>query len=156
MFTAGNLLFSPGKVNRTMTDWFKFLASIPILTEKQPWLLRYINDVPPPLLRFEKDGNQIRKGSGMAEITVKFDDKVIERIVTEKRRVTIGRTNENDIVLENRGVSRKHAIIEFNDNAAVIIDNESLNGTFVNNRRITEEVLRDSDIVTIGKYQLIY
>ena len=92
----------------------------------------------------------------MAEITVKFDDKVIERIVTEKKRITIGRTNDNDIVLENRGVSRKHAIIEFNDNAAVIIDNESLNGTFVNNRKITEEVLRDSDIITIGKYQLIY
>jgi predicted component of type VI protein secretion system len=92
----------------------------------------------------------------MAEIIVKFDDKVIERVVTEKKRISIGRTNENDIVLENRGVSRKHAMIEFNNNAAVIIDNESLNGTFVNNRKISEEVLRDEDIITIGKYSLIY
>ncbi len=92
----------------------------------------------------------------MAEIIVKFEDKVIERIVTEKKRISIGRTNDNDIVLENRAVSRKHAIIEFNNNAAVIIDNESLNGTFVNNRKITEEVLRDEDIVTIGKYSLTY
>ena len=92
----------------------------------------------------------------MAEITVKFDDKVIERIVTEKKRISIGRTNDNDVVLENRGVSRKHAMIEFNNNAAVIIDNESLNGTFVNNRKISEEVLRDEDVVTIGKYCLVY
>jgi pSer/pThr/pTyr-binding forkhead associated (FHA) protein len=92
----------------------------------------------------------------MAEIIVKFEDKVIERIVTEKKRISIGRTNDNDIVLENRAVSRKHAIIEFNNNAAVIIDNESLNGTFVNNRKITEEVLRDEDVVTIGKYSLQY
>jgi len=92
----------------------------------------------------------------MAEIIVKFDDKIIERIVTEKKRITIGRTNDNDIVLENRGVSRKHAMIEFNNNAAVLIDNESLNGTFVNNRKVTEEVLRDEDIITIGKYSLIY
>ena len=92
----------------------------------------------------------------MAEIIVKFDDKVIERVVTEKKRISIGRTNENDIVLENRGVSRKHAMIEFNNNAAVIIDNESLNGTFVNNRKISEEVLRDEDIITIGKYSLVY
>ena len=92
----------------------------------------------------------------MAEIIVKFDDKVIERVVTEKKRISIGRTNENDIVLENRGVSRKHALIEFNNNAAVIIDNESLNGTFVNNRKISEEVLRDEDVVTIGKYTLVY
>ena len=92
----------------------------------------------------------------MAEIVVKFEDKVIERIVTEKKRISIGRTNDNDIVLENRGVSRKHAMIEFNNNAAVIIDNESLNGTFVNNRKITEEVLRDADTITIGKYSLVY
>lgn len=92
----------------------------------------------------------------MAEIIVKFEDKVIERIVTEKKRISIGRTNENDIVLENRAISRKHAMIEFNNNAAVIIDNESLNGTFVNNRKITEEILRDDDIVTIGKYTLVY
>lgn len=58
--------------------------------------------------------------------------------------------------MENRGVSRKHATIEFNDQAAVIIDNESLNGTFVNNRKITEEILRNDDVITIGKYSLIY
>lgn len=92
----------------------------------------------------------------MPEIIVKYDDKVIERIVTEKKRISIGRTNDNDIVLENKGVSRKHAMIEFNSNAAVIIDNESLNGTFVNNRKITEEVLRDQDTIMIGKYQLVY
>lgn len=92
----------------------------------------------------------------MPEITVKYEDKVVERIVTEKKRISIGRTNENDIVLENRGVSRKHAMIEFNNNAAVIIDNESLNGTFVNNRKISEEVLRDEDVITIGKYSLVY
>jgi len=92
----------------------------------------------------------------MPEIIVKYDDKVIERIVTEKKRISIGRTTDNDIVLENRGVSRKHALIEFNNNAAVVIDNESLNGTFVNNRKITEEVLRNDDLITIGKYSLIY
>jgi pSer/pThr/pTyr-binding forkhead associated (FHA) protein len=92
----------------------------------------------------------------MPEIIVKYEDKVIERIVSEKKRMTIGRTNDNDIILENRGVSRRHAQIEFNDSAAIIIDNESLNGTFVNNRRITEEVLRDNDQITIGKYSLTY
>jgi pSer/pThr/pTyr-binding forkhead associated (FHA) protein len=92
----------------------------------------------------------------MPEIVVKYEGKVVERIVSEKKRISIGRTNDNDIVLENRGVSRKHAQIEFNDNAAVIIDNESLNGTFVNDRKISEEVLRDGDAITIGKYNLVY
>ncbi len=92
----------------------------------------------------------------MPEIIVKYEDKIIERVVSEKKRLSIGRTPDNDIILENRGVSRKHAQIEFNDNAAVIIDNESLNGTFVNNRKVTEEILHDNDTITIGKYSLIY
>ncbi len=92
----------------------------------------------------------------MAEIVVKYDDKVIEKVVIDKRRVSIGRTAENDIILENRGVSRKHAMIEFNESGAVIIDNESLNGTFLNDRRVTEEMIRDQDLITIGKYQLLF
>lgn len=92
----------------------------------------------------------------MPEIVVKYEDKVIERVVSEKKRISIGRTSDNDIVLDNRGVSRKHAQIEFNGEAAVIIDNESLNGTFVNNRKITEEILGDRDVITIGKYSLEY
>ena len=92
----------------------------------------------------------------MPEIIVKFDDKVIERVVSEKKRITIGRTADNDIVLDNLGVSRRHAQIEFNPDSAVIMDNESLNGTFVNNRKISEEILQDNDQITIGKFNLIY
>ncbi len=92
----------------------------------------------------------------MPEIIVKFEDKVIEKFITEKKRVTIGRTPDNDIVLDNRGVSRCHAQIEFNSDQAVLIDNESLNGTFVNSRRISEEILKDNDAIVIGKYTLYY
>ncbi len=97
----------------------------------------------------------MREGS-MPEVIVKFEDKVIEKFITEKKRITVGRTPDNDIVLDNRGVSRRHAQLEFGDDQAVLIDNESLNGTFVNSRRITEEVLKDNDSITIGKYTLVY
>jgi pSer/pThr/pTyr-binding forkhead associated (FHA) protein len=91
----------------------------------------------------------------MTEIIVRYEDKVIERIITEKKRISIGRNSDNDIVLDNRGVSRKHAMIEINPANTVIIDNESLNGTFVNNRRVEEEILHDGDTITIGKYTLL-
>lgn len=92
----------------------------------------------------------------MPEIVVKFEDKVIERIVTQKKRISIGRTSDNDVVLDNKAVSRKHAQIEFGDDSALVIDNESLNGTFVNNRKVNEEILKDSDQITIGKFNLVY
>ncbi|HBY99962.1 MAG TPA: FHA domain-containing protein, partial [candidate division Zixibacteria bacterium] len=43
----------------------------------------------------------------MPEILVKFEEKIIEKFITEKKRITIGRTPDNDIVLDNRGVSRR-------------------------------------------------
>ncbi|MBD3382917.1 MAG: FHA domain-containing protein [candidate division Zixibacteria bacterium] len=92
----------------------------------------------------------------MPEIIVKYDDRVIEKVVTEKPRISIGRTSDNDIVLDNRGVSRKHALIEIDNGSALIIDNDSLNGTFVNDRKITEENLRDQDRISIGKYDLVF
>jgi pSer/pThr/pTyr-binding forkhead associated (FHA) protein len=92
----------------------------------------------------------------MPEILVKYEDKVIERVVTQKKRISIGRTPDNDIVLDNKAVSRKHALIEFDESSALILDNESLNGTFVNSRKVTEEVLKDNDQITIGKFDLIY
>lgn len=92
----------------------------------------------------------------MPEIEVKYEDKVIERVVTQKKTISIGRTPGNDIVLDNKAVSRKHAMIEFDENSALIMDNESVNGTFINNRKITEEVLKDNDKITIGKFDLIY
>jgi pSer/pThr/pTyr-binding forkhead associated (FHA) protein len=92
----------------------------------------------------------------MPEIVVKYEDKVIERVVTQKKRISVGRTSDNDIVLDNKAVSRKHAQIEFGDDSALVIDNESLNGTFVNNRKINEEILKDNDEITIGKFNLVY
>lgn len=92
----------------------------------------------------------------MTEIIVRYEDKVIERVITEKKRISIGRNSDNDIVLDNRGVSRKHAMIEINPANSVIIDNESLNGTFVNNRRVEEEILHENDTITIGKYTMVF
>ena len=83
----------------------------------------------------------------MPEIVVRFGDKIIQRHAAEKPRISIGRTADNDIVLDNKAVSRKHAVIEFNGNSAVVIDNDSMNGTFVNNRKIAEEILKDSDVI---------
>jgi pSer/pThr/pTyr-binding forkhead associated (FHA) protein len=92
----------------------------------------------------------------MPEILVKYEDKLIERVVTEKKRISIGRTQDNDIILDNKAVSRKHALIEFDEKSALVIDNESLNGVFVNSRKVSEEILKDNDRITIGKFDLIY
>ncbi len=72
-------------------------------------------------------------------------------------RTLIGRSPECDIFLDDVTVSRKHAVLAEEDGAFVIEDQESLNGTFVNKKRIDKPTrLADGDEVQIGKYRLTF
>ena len=68
-----------------------------------------------------------------------------------KNRLTIGRTGHNDIQLEAQFISRRHAVIVTDDDNSRIVDSGSKNGVFVNTGRIKDHILRNGDVVTIGK-----
>jgi pSer/pThr/pTyr-binding forkhead associated (FHA) protein len=72
-------------------------------------------------------------------------------------RITIGRETSAVVFLDDITVSRKHAEIHRNGDTLVLRDLGSLNGTYVNRRRIEEpEALEDGDELQIGKFRLIY
>ncbi|MCL2150649.1 MAG: FHA domain-containing protein [Coriobacteriia bacterium] len=70
----------------------------------------------------------------------------------EEFPVTIGRDTECDIFLNNRTVSRQHAIIERQGDRVVVRDNHSLNGTWVNEKIVDEAELHDGAILQIGTF----
>lgn len=71
--------------------------------------------------------------------------------------VRIGRAaGRNDVVLNDERVSRQHATIRRSDNAFVLNDLESANGTFVNGLRINERLLSNHDTISIGNFALVY
>ena len=72
-------------------------------------------------------------------------------------RVTaIGRSPECEIFLDDITVSRRHAAIEHEADGHYLVDLASLNGTYVNLRRIDRVRLRDGDELQIGKFKLTY
>ncbi|MEB3062991.1 ATP-binding cassette domain-containing protein [[Mycobacterium] zoologicum] len=64
--------------------------------------------------------------------------------------VQIGRRADSDMVVADPLVSRAHATLVTTGAGLVIIDNDSINGTFVNGRRIVRSALSDGDVVTFG------
>jgi hypothetical protein len=74
----------------------------------------------------------------------------------ESERTTIGRSPECEIFLDDVTVSRKHAVLTQRDGAFFIEDLGSLNGTFLNRRRIESGQLSDGDELQIGKYRLTF
>ena len=88
----------------------------------------------------------VRSGGGMAGQTFQ----------PEAGRTLIGRSPECEIFLDDVTVSRRHAELERVGEAFTIRDLGSLNGTYVNRRRIESAVLENDDEVQIGKYRLTF
>jgi len=80
-----------------------------------------------------------------------------EHFIPQGDRTTIGRSPDNDIFLDDVTVSRKHAVVLQSCGELRIEDLGSLNGTFVNRRRIDAATrLESGDEVQIGKYRLSF
>ncbi|BCA80349.1 FHA domain-containing protein [Desulfuromonas sp. AOP6] len=92
----------------------------------------------------------------MLRILLKFNDKVLKVVDTDKEQLTIGRNLENDLQIDNLAVSSFHARVENQLGHYFIEDLNSTNGTFVNGRKITRWGLKPDDAVTIGKHTLVF
>ena len=71
-------------------------------------------------------------------------------------RMTIGRSPEAEVFLDDVTVSRSHALLVRRRDGLYIDDLGSLNGTYVNRRRIESHKLVDGDELQVGKYKLTY
>ena len=74
------------------------------------------------------------------------------RITIAKDRVTLGRTIDADIVLNDKMISRCHAEIVWDPESGSfgVIDLNSTNGTFLNNRPIERSEIQDGDKLFVG------
>ncbi|MHB8641274.1 MAG: FHA domain-containing protein [Gaiellaceae bacterium] len=79
-----------------------------------------------------------------------------ETFPLEGERTTIGRSPDCDIFLDDVTVSRRHAVIVREGGSLSIEDLGSLNGTFLNRRRIESSPFSDGDELQVGKYRLSF
>ena len=90
----------------------------------------------PPTLFVTEHGKQTRQ--------LRFD----------KPRLLVGRSEHNDVSIDSRYVSRHHLLLVRHGSATFLMDLNSTNGTFVNSRRVSNHVLIDDDIISIGNHRI--
>jgi predicted component of type VI protein secretion system len=90
----------------------------------------------------------------MAKLILSMDGLVLKEIVLDKKRLSIGRKPQNDIQIDNLAISGEHAVIVTILNDAFLEDLNSTNGTLVNGRPVKKHILRNNDIIELGKYRL--
>jgi len=72
---------------------------------------------------------------------------------TDQPVLTIGRDPLCGLVLTEKGISRRHAVIEEKDDGIYIRDLNSINGLYINHEKIEEKRLETGDIIEIGGMQ---
>jgi hypothetical protein len=99
-----------------------------------------------PVVGLEGPALVVRQGGGRAG----------ESFRPSADRTRIGRSPECEIFLDDVTVSRNHAVLIARPEGFVVEDLGSLNGTFVNRRRIDTAVLKSGDELQIGKYRMTF
>jgi pSer/pThr/pTyr-binding forkhead associated (FHA) protein len=97
-------------------------------------------------LRIEGPALVVRSGGGRAG----------ETFPLESDRTSLGRAPECDVFLDDVTVSRRHSVITRGADGFTLHDEGSLNGTYVNRRRVESAKLEDGDEVQVGKYKLTF
>src|SRR6201998_3947855 len=90
----------------------------------------------------------------MAKLSLMFENKLVKEVPVGSRPVSIGRSPDNDLPVDNLAVSNYHARVYFEGGRLVVEDLDSLNGTFVNELRVERATLHDGDSIWIGKHHI--
>ena len=91
----------------------------------------------------------------MPQLIASIEGVEVKKIFLHKDSTSLGRRNDNDIVLENMAVSGRHCVFELKGLADVFVEDlNSTNGTFVNNKKVRRQHLQDGDVLAIGAFRL--
>jgi pSer/pThr/pTyr-binding forkhead associated (FHA) protein len=92
----------------------------------------------------------------MAKLILTFNKQVIREYSFDKDGITIGRNEENSIVIDNLAVSGFHARIDKAGSEYILTDLQSTNGTFVNDQKVSSHKLVHGDNIVIGKHVILF
>lgn len=90
----------------------------------------------------------------MSYLNIYFNDELRSKHEVKSLITRIGRNQDNDVVIDNAGVSGNHAEIIKNGEKYTIHDLNSKNGVYVNGERISETELKFGDEISIFKHKL--
>jgi len=91
----------------------------------------------------------------MSKLVLKFDGAVLREVAVGAKEVSIGRSPDNGLVIDNPAISHYHARVFREDDRLMLEDFGSLNGTFVNGQRVKMVHLKPGDSVVVGKHTIV-
>jgi pSer/pThr/pTyr-binding forkhead associated (FHA) protein len=92
----------------------------------------------------------------MARLILMYNKQVVSEHPFVEESITIGRHEDNSIVIDNLAVSGFHARIDKKGSDYILTDLQSTNGTFVNDEKVSSCKLSHGDNLLIGKHAILF
>ena len=100
----------------------------------------------------EKGSTGVSDDAEPPSMYVTFNGETVDEIVMDQPRLLIGRSDHNDLCIDSKFLSRHHALLVRQGSSTLLMDLNSSNGTFVNSRRISNQVLQHDDVISVGQH----
>ena len=145
----------PGAVDRLAALALSKAGSSPVRVDDVPHKggTAVPGDIP-VLHRKAEVASEEELDESLPRLIVSFGGETVARTEVNKARFMIGRSEHNDLSLDHEYISRQHAVLVRIGNATVLLDLKSRNETFVNGKRIDNQVLINNDIISIGDHRI--
>jgi len=152
---AGQIMVTGAMAQRLAPEWRSAVRQIDVATlkgksnEDELFEVLWQKEDATSMLPTLAIGAAARENKGPLRLRLRFQG---QELVLDVRRsnVTIGRAEENDVVIKGNLISRLHARIEFTRNKFLLID-QSTNGTFVTNQEGEESFVRRDSLQLKGE-----
>jgi type II secretory pathway predicted ATPase ExeA len=122
-------------------QWVEFMARTNRMPVLEP---RNLPAVPPPA------------GPVLARLYLATEGRTVAEYELRTGRFVIGRTYDNDLQIDSKFVSRHHCQISSDTEESVLEDLNSTNGVYIRSRRVRRHVLKDGDVIVIGRHEVMY
>jgi general secretion pathway protein A len=122
-------------------QWVEFMAR----TNRMPVLVQHAQPSMP-----------VPQGPVQARLYLATEGRTIAEYELRAGRFVIGRTYDNDLPIDSKFVSRHHCQITSDSEESILEDLNSTNGVYVHSRRVRRHVLKDGDVIVIGRHEVMY
>jgi general secretion pathway protein A len=102
----------------------------------------------------EAAAQQAKQPASPPVLFVSSNGEMLQELTFDLPRMLIGRSDHNDISISSRFISRHHALLVRHGSSTFLMDLNSVNGTFVNSKRVSNYVLVNDDLITIGHHSI--
>ena len=88
------------------------------------------------------------------KLILTLDGETVNELTIKRKRVLVGRSVHNDLNINSNFISRHHVMFARFGMTTLLMDMNSTNGTFVNSRRVSNQVMVHDDIISLGNHRI--